>query len=85
MGTLRHNSVEINASRASTSYSVQSVPPIPLNIPPYGQYDSTPSPKQPPILLVFNKKVIFQIHAIKLPNKFKNLKKYLPLCILLSS
>lgn len=47
MGTLHRSSVEINATRASTPYSVQSLPTIPLNIPPYGQYDSTTeSPSQ---------------------------------------
>ena len=38
MGTLHRNSVEINASRASTPYSVRSLPA-------YGEYDPTVEPR----------------------------------------
>lgn len=41
MGTLHRNSVEINVSRVSTPYSVQSLPSIPLNTPSFCQYEST--------------------------------------------
>lgn len=44
MGTLHRNSVEINATRASTPYSVQSLPPISLESHAYGQYHSTAEP-----------------------------------------
>lgn len=40
MGTLHRNSVDINISRVSTPYSVQSLPSLPLNTPSFRQYES---------------------------------------------
>lgn len=40
MGTLHRNSVEINVSRVSTPYSVQSLPSVNLNTSSFHQYES---------------------------------------------